>query len=173
MAIAHMVRSDKAMGTHYLAVGPVREEKSGLGDGTIDAWFSSAPAPHRHSWAIDYDSFDGASSISLYLPNNTIVLEALLRVDEAYDAGLTMSLGDTSQATGWLNAVAADTVGLFGANGVYNSGAAVPGTTGPQIYTSSNPLTLSASAVPTQGKAIVMLLVAGYAEDYGAEWDLL
>ena len=173
MAILHYARSNKALGTAYIGSVPVREEKSGFGVGDYDMMVAGVPVAQTMALAFDYDSFDGGTDITFYLPANTIVTRALLRVDEAFDAGLTITFGDSSDADGWLATVSAASTGLYGGNGVYNSGAASPGLSGPQMYSGTDVLTLTASAAPTQGKAILLLSVLGYNEELGAEWDLL
>jgi hypothetical protein len=105
---------------------------------------------------VTYDDFDDAGNSAenaIALPYNAIVIGGHVTIKSAFDATITLDVGDEASDTAYASGVAADATGLT---------SLTPDGT---IYTSPDHITVNVSGAVTQGEAeiVVTYIVKGRA----------
>ncbi len=176
-------RSRDNPNTQYFQFKPVREAKGGLNsESLVDADTGESPISRWLAFEFDYDDFvsnpDAVGNVvRCQVPLNSIVMEALVRVDEVFvgTGHDDIDIGDGNDTAGWADAFDFSATGIYrDANAAYNDPTSDPsdGTAGYQFYDSGDTIDIlfKNATAPTAGKAILFLRTISYHEDLEAEW---
>jgi len=177
MAMFH-ARAQDGANTQYATFKMVRSQLDGTGsDAVLTTDIGESPICRWLAYALDYsDAVSEATGITarIGLDGGTIIVRGgLTRVDTAFDAGLTIDIGDATDPDGWADGHAMDTaeIILYDVDAAYNVYAdAVKGTTGMQYYEDGGTVIVTFSAMPTKGEAVIFLETISYNEPLSAEW---
>lgn len=184
---APFARSKSAPDTYYATFKQVRAQRATAdGDAVSDVDTGKSPISRWLTYALQYsDKVSNAAGsawvLKCLIPRGSIVLDAIVRLDEAFDGtgADSVEIGDSDQASGYAaaldftTAVTTDAVIFRDADAVYVNKAsdASDGSTGPQYYPDGGVVEVEiATTVPTQGKALLFLHTISYNEDQAAEW---
>lgn len=171
--IAH-ARSSKHPSTQFFQFEPKREQKDGLNSASeVDVNPGFSPVSRWMAAAFEHDDFtsvaDGNNSrVEFQVPENTIVLRAMLRIDKALDNASGATLGDADDNDGWITATSIESTGV---KYTYNAAYQPAGTTGVRHYTSGGRIRLDTNEhpAPTEGAGLILVEVISYHEEYEAE----
>jgi hypothetical protein len=184
---APFARSKSAPDTYYATFKQVRAQRATAdGDAVSDVDTGRSPISRWLTYAFQYsDKVSNAAGsawvVKCLVPRGSIVLDALVRLDEAFNGtgADSVEIGDSDQASGYAAAIDLTTSVANGpvifrdANAVYVNKAsdASAGSTGPQYYEDGGVVEIElATTLPTQGKALLFLHTISYNEDQAAEW---
>jgi hypothetical protein len=157
------------------------------GDATTDRDTGKSPVTRWLSYAFDHaDVVSNAGGtawvVNCLVPRGSIIYDALIRLDEAFDGtdADSVEVGDSNQASGWAAAIdltqdpGTTPILIRDADAVYTdrTSDASAGATGPQYYKDGGAVivTLCTGDPPTQGKAILLLRTISYNEPPESEW---
>ena len=188
MAVRH-VRGKRAPDTAYTTFKTVHSQRSATRDGdpNTDVDLGSSPITRWLSYAFTFEdgasNTDGRYTYSFLVPRGSIIMDAMVRLDEEWDGtGSDVNIGDSSQASGYADALdltsAITTTPILkrDASAVYvdkDAADIVAGTTSFQIYINGGTVLAVAQGSPinmTQGKAILFLKTLSYHEPLDSEW---
>ena len=179
------VSKSNAPGTKYVMFEIQREQRVGLNSGdTYDADLGFSPITRWLAKAFEYDDAISVAGTGMVVrvpvPRGALVLNVAFLLDEAFDqAGSdAVDAGDGNDADGWADGISLQTsvangrVCLWDVSAAYNTGDAVKGTSGPQMYPDGDTIDVIVGTADdgTAGKAILLMRVISYHEDIEAEW---
>lgn len=167
--------------TAYSEFAIKREQKVGKNSGsTYNTDRGYSPVSRWFAYAFQYSDFVSNTVGAGYMcecpvPNNSIVLRVMIRVDTAFtgtgtdavDVG-TGGTRDAAPGDGWGENLDLQSTGLkYDPDADYNPG----GSSGAQFYSSGDTIDVyNTPGQPTAGKGIMFIEVISYHEALNAEW---
>lgn len=186
--MSKFARSKKARDTAYLTFATPHSQRAGSGSaGTIDKDIGISPITRWFAFVLNNDeavSIPSSPAVGMVfdcaLPPGTLIMDAMVRLDEAFDGtgNNDVDIGDVNDGDGWADgldfttAVTTDAVWFRDVSAGYMAYSdIVKGTSGPQYYPDGGTIRVLVGTADdmTVGKAILFLKTISYNELQGAE----
>jgi len=174
MTITH-ARNEDHPSTEYFQFEPKRDKRAGNNSAsTVDENPGFSPISRWLTATLDNSDFASNPDATGYraqfiVPRDTIALQCVVRVDEAFDNASSVNIGDGSDADGWAQSLNLTGTGLkIDPDAAYQPG----GSGGGKYYEDGDTVDVETATgtVPSQGKALLFLKIISYHEDAEAEW---
>lgn len=148
MTIKQLSSADEYQ-TAYIQVAPLRDPEEGM-----------YPFTYWLSYAYDYSDIS-ASKVSFDVPPRAVVLRVVHQVTEALTGATALTIGDDSDADGWMASGVADPSTAGDTALDYDAAYAVKG----KYYSSGDTIDISFTGVVTAGSGKIFIEVLSYFED--------